>query len=293
VSLRDAESLNWEVNGLGLAGLSWGCQGERPVLALHGWLDNAASFSALGPLLTGCQLVALDLSGHGRSDHRSPDASYQIWDDLPEILGVLNELGWEQFDLVGHSRGAIIAGLLAATFPERVKRLVLLDAVSPEPVPEQDFARQMRRALTEKQESPQRKPKIFATLEEAAARREAGGLSHAAALALAARNVSQCKGGGVTWTTDSRLQCASAVKLTGAQIRAVLGALTMPVMLLLAKDVAADSRVRMAGHARQTIRDIRVAEVVGGHHFHLEQGAGDVAQLMLQFLTDRTGRENI
>ena len=56
--------LQWEINGLKLAGLSWGKPGDRPLLALHGWLDNAASFSLLAPLMTGYNVVALDLTGH-------------------------------------------------------------------------------------------------------------------------------------------------------------------------------------------------------------------------------------
>ncbi|NIR25586.1 MAG: alpha/beta hydrolase, partial [Gammaproteobacteria bacterium] len=54
---------------LRLAARVWGEEGARPVLALHGWLDNAASFDALGELLEGVQLVALELAGHGHSQH--------------------------------------------------------------------------------------------------------------------------------------------------------------------------------------------------------------------------------
>ena len=49
-----------------------------PILALHGWLDNALSFASLAPLLTDYHMIALDLSGQGLSDHRSPDATYHI-----------------------------------------------------------------------------------------------------------------------------------------------------------------------------------------------------------------------
>jgi pimeloyl-ACP methyl ester carboxylesterase len=91
--------------------------------------------------------VALDLTGHGQSDWRSADASYQIWDDLPEIVGVLDTLGWDTCDLVGHSRGAIISTIIASAFPERVRHLVLLDAVVPEAVAAEAFPAQMRKAL--------------------------------------------------------------------------------------------------------------------------------------------------
>ena len=54
--------------GQELAGLQWPGEGE-PVLALHGWLDNAASFQPLAEPL-GHPLVALDFAGHGHSEHR-------------------------------------------------------------------------------------------------------------------------------------------------------------------------------------------------------------------------------
>jgi len=112
--------LMWEVNGLKISGLAWGDPQARPLLMLHGCLDNAASFSVLAPLLSDYYVVALDLTGHGHSGHRSADATYHIWDDLPEIIGVIEQLGWDTFDLLGHSRGAIISILLASALPERM-----------------------------------------------------------------------------------------------------------------------------------------------------------------------------
>ncbi|HQC73883.1 MAG TPA: alpha/beta hydrolase, partial [Candidatus Competibacteraceae bacterium] len=57
---------------LRLAARAWGPADGLPVLAVHGWLDNAASFDALAPLLPELRLVALDLPGHGHSAHRPP-----------------------------------------------------------------------------------------------------------------------------------------------------------------------------------------------------------------------------
>ena len=49
-----------------LRGLAWSNPGAPRVLALHGWLDNAASFIPLAPYLAGFDLIALDLPGHGQ-----------------------------------------------------------------------------------------------------------------------------------------------------------------------------------------------------------------------------------
>ncbi|GAB5449713.1 MAG: alpha/beta hydrolase [Halioglobus sp.] len=279
----EPEEKTWTVNGLSLAGLCWGDPADQPLLALHGWLDNAASFVRLAPLLEGRYVVALDLTGHGHSDQRSADASYQIWDDLPEIFGVLDALGWKQFDLIGHSRGAIISTLVAASSPERVSRLVLLDGLFPQAVEASAFVQQMRSALQDKPRLLSRRNRVYADAGQAIRAREARGLPLDAAEPICRRNLKACVG-GFTWTTDSRLHGASPVKLSNGQIEAILRALTMPVLLLLS------SRDHDLGHeaflqpALQWVTDIEVDKMDGGHHFHMEQCAPAVAGRILQFL---------
>ncbi|MGD8323921.1 MAG: alpha/beta fold hydrolase, partial [Gammaproteobacteria bacterium] len=99
----------FDVPGLSLAAREWGTAGELPVIALHGWLDNAGSFDLLAPQLSGVHLIALDCAGHGLSGHRSPDATYNVWQDVPDVFAVASRLGWDRFTLLGHSRGAAIA----------------------------------------------------------------------------------------------------------------------------------------------------------------------------------------
>jgi pimeloyl-ACP methyl ester carboxylesterase len=279
----------WQVNGLRLAGLSWGEPTGRPLLALHGWLDNAASFSLLAPLLAGFHVVALDLTGHGLSDRRSEDATYQIWDDLPQILGVVDALGWDSFSLLGHSRGAIISSLLASTFPERVERLVLLDAVMPQSVAEEEYATQMRKFVQDKQRLLRRDTRVFESVEAAVATRVERGLSHSAARLLVERNLQACAG-GYTWTTDPRLRGASAVKLTAGQNQAVLEALDMPTLLLMAQE-GFGRHPEVAANAKRYIRNLTVEKIDGGHHFHMEACVSTVAQRIVDFLQGREGRE--
>ena len=59
-----------------LAGLRLENPGRPAVLALHGWLDNAASFVPMLPWLSGLDLLLLDLPGHGHSSHLPPGAEY-------------------------------------------------------------------------------------------------------------------------------------------------------------------------------------------------------------------------
>ena len=274
--------MRWRVHGLNLTGLTWGEPTAKPLLCLHGWFDNAASFAMLAPLLEGHYVVAPDLTGHGQSDRRSADATYQIWDDLPEVLGIVETMGWDQFDLVGHSRGAVIGSLFAASFPERVRHLVMLDAVGPEPVPEEKFPQQMRSFLDDKGRLLERDNRVFPSLEEAARVREEGGLGPTAARVLAQRSLRPCEG-GFTWTTDPRLRGASAVKLTRGQVDAVLGALEMPTLLLLAEEGHGGRYKQMESLARESIPGIELEYFHGGHQFHMEPGVEQVAGRLLEF----------
>lgn len=275
--------MRWHVNGLTLRGLAWGEPEGLPVLALHGWLDNAASFAFLAQHMTGCYVVAPDLTGHGLSDARSDDASYQIWDDLPELMGVVDTLGWKQFHLLGHSRGAIISTLLASAVPERILSLSLLDGVVPSPIEESEFPVQLRQSLDDKKLLLHRPSRVYPSVDDALAVRLRKGLSHSAAKAIVERNVIAVSG-GFSWRTDPRLQGASAMKLTAQQGRAALNALDMPVLLLLAEETAYRAQ-GLEELVYENIRTIVVESVPGHHHFHMEPGCEKVAERLGTFMT--------
>lgn len=112
-----------------MEGLHWSRPGAPKVLCLHGWLDNAASFVPLAPYLKDFDLLALDFAGHGFSSHRPETSRYYFPDNLYDLDAALDILGWETCHIIGHSMGGGIASGFAAALPERVNRLVLLDAV--------------------------------------------------------------------------------------------------------------------------------------------------------------------
>ncbi|MFK7977065.1 MAG: alpha/beta fold hydrolase [Halioglobus sp.] len=275
-------AMQWHVNGLELHGLAWGDPSHTPVLALHGWLDNAASYAFLAPQMHGCYVVAPDLTGHGLSDNRSADSSYQIWDDLPELMGITEALGWESFSLLGHSRGAIISMLLASAIPERVRSLALLDGVVPPPIDESDFPAQMRKALDDKALLLNRPSRAYESIDLALAVRLRKGLSHAAAEAIVGRNLTEDTD-GFRWRTDPRLQGASAMKLTAGQSRAAMKALDMPVLLLLAEETLYRAQ-GLEELVAENIRTITVEQVPGHHHFHMEEGCEKVADRLGAFI---------
>ena len=102
----------------------------KPLLYLHGFADVHAVTGELMPfhreLAKATRLIA---PAHpGVSDSADLDQGYTISDVVFHYLEVLNALGLQTFDLVGHCVGGWIAAELAATIPERVDRLALIGA---------------------------------------------------------------------------------------------------------------------------------------------------------------------
>ena len=126
-----SENTTFYSHGLRLAARLWGPPDGMPVLALHGWLDNANTFQTLAPLLPDVRLISVDMPGHGHSDHISPDAEYHFVDWVRYVMDIAAQLEVERFRIMGHSMGAAIGCLVAGAYPDSVDRLVLLDGMGP------------------------------------------------------------------------------------------------------------------------------------------------------------------
>lgn len=262
-----------------LAGLSWGPQTAPVWLALHGWLDNAASFSRLAPLLVerlGIRLVALDFAGHGLSRHKSTDSDYAIWDYLHDVLDAMTDLELTSTTLLGHSMGAGVAGLLAAAVPERVERLVLLDGLGTLNTPVEQTASQLRKGLLGHRR-PLSPPPRYADIEAAIAMRVNGGVTPIdaeTAEPLVRRNVMRDADGGCRFRTDGRLLRPSLVRFSPDQILALLASIEAPV-LLVEGDQGILAEREFAGRARRAVAQLERRVLAGGHHLHLEPRAVD------------------
>jgi len=101
-----------------------------PTVFLHGFTDSWFSFSRLLPLLSRDRFwaIAPDQRGHGDSDR--PPRGYSVDDFATDLVAFLDALGIERANLVGHSLSSVIARRVAARYPERVDRLVLVGAIA-------------------------------------------------------------------------------------------------------------------------------------------------------------------
>jgi pimeloyl-ACP methyl ester carboxylesterase len=270
--------------GLKLAAQVWGRSGGVPVLALHGWLDNSSTFDLLAPLLPDCDIVALDLAGHGLSGFRSPDAAYNIWEDVGDLLEVAEQLGWQRVNLLGHSRGAAIAMLFAAAYPELTDRLVLVEGGVPVVGTAADAPETLARSFRERRELRTKTGRVFADRATAIAERARGftKLSTTAAEILARRSLREVDG-GFQWHADQRLKGVAEVRLTREQVRAFVERVEAPTLMVLAEE-SPFGGTDLYQEMIAAFEEIETVVLPGAHHLHLEGAQDEIAALVRRFL---------
>ena len=264
------EEIRLSLPHIELAAHIFGPQDGLPVIALHGWLDNANSFARLAPKLSGLRIVAVDFAGHGHSDHRPRGAGYALADYAFDVLCVAEQLGWKQFALLGHSLGAIVSVIIAGSFPERVTRLALIDGIVLRSGPDIDAAENMSKALEAQLAHGHKRKSVHPTLDRAIEARMKGmvAVSREAAELLAQRGLMPVPG-GYSWRSDSRLTLPSPLRLTDAQAMSFVRRVTCPTMLVVAEEGMLASHPELLDRLPFTLE-----RLAGGHHLHLNDEAG-------------------
>jgi pimeloyl-ACP methyl ester carboxylesterase len=260
-----------------LAALSNDGEGPR-VLALHGWLDNAASFLPLASHLHGIDLVALDLPGHGHSAHLPPGADYSFASAIASVLDAADALGWDRFALLGHSMGAGIASQVAAACPQRIERLLAIEALGAlAEVPERTVSR-LRDAVAAERALRGKQLRVFPDVDTAVrARLHAGrvpgsGLDASLLRLLVERGLRQVDGGHA-WSSDQRLTLPTLVRMTEAQVENLVAGIECPTLAIFAEPAQSylpdDLRRRRVGLLPRG----ELVVIAGGHHLHMQQPA--------------------
>ena len=283
------EEIRIQLPHIDLAARVFGPEDGKPVLALHGWLDNAMTFELLAPRLQGLRIVALDMAGHGYSGRRAPGAGYQLWDYASDALMAAHQLGWQRFSLLGHSLGGIISVLIAGAVPERIERLALIDGLVPDTGEASTSPKKLGEALLAQIGLADKKKTIYQSIDQAVEARKRGliAVSQSAAELLASRGLSPVAG-GYSWNTDQRLTLPSPLRLTNAHAMAFVNALECPTSLILATEgllMSFPEFMYFLEHLNKP--NIQIHKLPGGHHLHVndEQGAQAVAECFNEFFS--------
>lgn len=102
--------------------------GEPPLVLMPGLTANAHAFDGLvrAGLSPRFRMLALDLRGRGLSD--KPESGYSLAEHARDVVELLDTLGLDQVVLGGHSFGGLLTFYMAAKYPRRVAKLIIIDA---------------------------------------------------------------------------------------------------------------------------------------------------------------------
>jgi pimeloyl-ACP methyl ester carboxylesterase len=251
-----------------IAARRWGDPSGLPVLAAHGWLDNAGTFDRLAPRLDDVDLVSFDFPGHGRSHHRGAGAAYHFADWIPVFFDLADSLGWREFSILGHSMGAAAGALAAGTYPARIRRMVLIDGFGPWTTPEDEAPAQFREGLDERRTILSKNSRRYESREDAASTISTiYGMTPEAVMPLLNRGLER-REDGWCMTYDLQLRAASMLRFTEGQVLAFLRRIDCPTLLIRPEEGwpwdAEQIRPRI-----DAVSDLTIEKVEGGHHVHL------------------------
>lgn len=274
--------LTIDIPGFTIAYKTWGDPCLPPMLALHGWLDNANSFDLLAPYLDKqFYLIAVDLPGHGHSTHLPAGCNYHFIDGIFTTLQIIKSLGHRQIHLLGHSMGACLASLVAGVAPEQILSLVLIEGLGPFSNPDKTCREQLANYLHLASKEIAKAAKPYPSLEMAAkARTRRGYLSHEHAEILCQRGVLK-KQNAFYWRHDRRLLISSPLTMTEGQVLSCLKAIVAKSCLIWAdKGFAFNDKIIQK--RVKAVKALQAHHLKGGHHIHMEQ-PGAVAQCLADF----------
>ena len=102
-------------------------RGEEAILFIHGFSSSLSTWSScLDPVSRHYQVIALDLKGFGFSG--KPDSEYSIGEYAAFVIHFMDAIGLQTATLCGNSMGGNIAWRIALKYPDRINRLILVDA---------------------------------------------------------------------------------------------------------------------------------------------------------------------
>ena len=262
----------WECN-LGyitLRGLTVG-QADKWVFALHGYLDNANSMIDLYKAFPNTTFVAIDLAGHGKSDHRPAGVHYNLMDYVQDLHQLCITLQAQQVILLGHSLGGIICSIYASLFPETVLAVINIDSLGPLTKPAHTSHEQLQQAILSRSKKMLVAQSKLANLKRAASiRASKTDLSESNCQYILRRNITNNAEGEQVWGSDSRLITPSLLRLTEQQVENILRNIQCP-MLVIGASNSFKNLPEAYQQRKHWIGDAAFHVLQGGHHIHLER----------------------
>lgn len=296
-------------SGLKLGMQRFGIGQPKKILLIHGWLDNSNSFNILAPKLAdnGYEATAIDILGHGHSDH-APLSSYNHFSHMvchvKEVVDSMKESNSNgKISIVGHSMGGAVALMFASTYPELIDRLVMIESIGMVTKPAEDVVKTLRKGIEDIEKFDHTRIPKKVSMEVAvqarvnAVTRYPGDqwISREAAYELVKRgtithekNENDNFASIVSFRYDRRLMNTSLVYYTPQQLNIFFESLESEVLIILADQGWPFSRTQHEKnrHILERKKLLTQIRLPGSHHLHLDKSTADAtADAVGAFLT--------
>lgn len=279
-----------DAQGLRIHCLEWGHFDGEPLILVHGYLDLADSWRAfVAALETGqpnLRVIAPDCRGHGDSGWIGAGGYYHFPDYVFDLDCVVRAHSLDSFTLIGHSMGGTISLLYAGTFPERVKKLVLIEGIGPLGMTFSDAPLKMEKWITELHERGRRHFREYTSLAAGASqlRQTNPRLSENTALEIARAAMKQNDRGKWIWKFDPLHRTTAPQPFYTAQALEFLRRIQCPVLLIDGEQSRQTRRTdkqeryeAIANHQRVTING-------AGHMVH-QDNPDQLADVVRDFIS--------
>lgn len=313
------EEITFQV-ALGLiAAKWWGSKEKRPIVMLHGWLDNAGTkfidlsrwfvisdsdtisgtFDTLIPLLpSNYSYLAIDLPGHGLSSHIPNGYFYHVQDYVAILEEMRVKFNWKKLSLMGHSMGDTICFTYAAIYPNRVELVCALDSLKTSSLPK--FAlfmtmKHMQSAYAMRDTQNQQNKEY--TYDQMSKFVSKASIEPSKVICLLKRcvKISKHTPNKFQFTHDIRLHCIQPFNLSHKQSLHYIKHICAPHLYVKSDDQTYDDDPQMFNETidqfKQHCRHFEMVKVAGTHHVHLnnpELIAAPISAFLTKFHTEET-----
>ncbi len=257
--------------------VDWGNEEKPPLLLVHGGRDHCRSWDWTAEALReDWHVIAFDHRGHGDSEWVS-DGNYLTSDMVYDLAHLVHQLDLAPVTLVAHSMGGNVALRFTGAFPEKVRKLVVIEGLGRSPARQAEFLEtpypeRVRAWVEKKQNAAGRRMRSYATLDEAVQRMQEANsfLSAEQARHLTVHGVNRNEDGTFSWKFDPHLNVIPSEETPEEDAHALWASITCPTLLLYGAESWAsnpqdDGRVRHFGNAR--VMEFEKA----GHWLHHDQ----------------------
>jgi len=272
-----------------IAYLEWGSPEGIPILALHGWLDNASSFEPLADFFSKKNLdyhiVAIDFPGHAYSSWRPERTVFSFIDYIADIKAILLNLNWKSCIMLGHSMGGGLASLFSGTFPELVDKLILIEALGPVTREASEAPENLALAINRFLDHSSREEESgsFRSLDQLIKLRlRAGKMKLDSAKLLIERGTELLSDGTFRLRRDPRLNLPSFLRLTESQVIEFLSRISSPSLLIWGEEGYQWEKKVLQKRA-EAVRELKQITVKGNHHLHMDEPES-VGQIIEDFI---------